>query len=255
MTTSLKGRAAIITGASRGIGLSVALALARLGARVVITARRQDAADAAAEQVGDNAVGFAAHAADLEQARACIEFTLQRFGRIDILINNAGTNPAFGPMVDLDHPRFVKTMDTNLWAPIMWTGLAWHAWMAAHGGTVVNTASVGGFVVGPNLGTYNISKAALIHTTRQLALELAPLVRVNAVAPGIVKTKLAEKLWHEREQILHAITPLRRLGEPEDVAAAITFLVSDAASWITGHTIVMDGGQMLAAPVGGDQPG
>lgn len=244
----LTGRAAIVTGASRGIGLAIAQALTAAGADVVLTSRKQEAADEAASAVGGSAVGFAAHAVDEDAAQACVDFTVERFGRLDILVNNAGTNPAFGPVVDQDHARFAKTFDVNLWAPVLWTGLAWRAWMAEHGGTVVNTASLGGLVVGPNLGVYHATKAALIHITKQLALELAPKVRVNAVAPGVVRTKLAEALWKEHEDRVAAETPLGRIGEPEDVASAVAFLASDAASWITGETLLMDGGQILGAP-------
>jgi hypothetical protein len=144
--------------------------------------------------------------------------------------------------------RYAKTFDVNVWAPILWTGLVWRAWMAEHGGTVTNTASVGGLVVGPNLGVYHASKAALIHITRQLALELAPKVRVNGVAPGVVRTRLAEALWKHDEDAVAANTPLGRIGEPEDVGAAVAFLASDAAGWITGETLVIDGGQLVGAP-------
>ncbi len=244
----LSGRTAIVTGASRGIGRAIAQALVDAGATVVLTSRKQEAADEAASGLGERAVGFGAHAVDEEAAQRCVDFTIERFGRLDILVNNAGTNPAFGPVVDQDHGRFAKTFDVNLWAPVLWTGLAWRAWMQEHGGTVVNTASLGGLVVGPNLGVYHASKAALIHITKQLALELAPGVRVNAVAPGVVRTRLAEALWKEHEDAVAATTPLGRIGEPEDVASAVAFLASDAASWITGETLLMDGGQILGAP-------
>jgi NAD(P)-dependent dehydrogenase (short-subunit alcohol dehydrogenase family) len=250
MAVDLSGRTAIVTGASRGIGLAVAEALLAGGAGVVVTSRRQEAADAAAASLGsDRAVGYGAHATDEQAAQACVDFTLQSFGSVDILVNNAGTNPAFGPVVDQDHGRFAKTMDVNVWAPILWTGLAWRAWMREHGGTVVNTASVGGLVVGPNLGIYHASKAALIHLTKQLALELAPKVRVNAVAPGVVRTRLAEALWKEHEAQVAGVTPLRRIGEPADVGSAVAFLASDDASWITGETLVMDGGQILGTAI------
>ncbi|MFJ8364115.1 SDR family oxidoreductase [Streptomyces sp. NPDC093984] len=241
----LTGRTAVVTGASRGIGLAIAQSIAAAGGNVVLTSRSQEAAEAAAAQVGGTAIGIGAHAVDEEAARRCVELTLERFGSLDILVNNAGTNPAFGPVIDQDHGRFAKIFDVNLWAPVLWTGLATRAWMGEHGGAVVNTASVGGMAFEANIGLYNASKAALIHLTKQLALELSPTVRVNAVAPGVVRTKLAEALWKEHEQAVSAATALGRIGEPADIASAVTFLVSDAASWITGETMVIDGGQLL----------
>jgi NAD(P)-dependent dehydrogenase (short-subunit alcohol dehydrogenase family) len=243
----LRGRTAIVTGASRGIGLAIAEVLIERGAGVILTSRHQEAAETAASSLGsDRAVGYAAHATDEEAAAACVAFAIESFGSLDILVNNAGTNPAFGPVADQDKGRFMKTLDVNLWGPSLWTSLAWKAYMSEHGGAIVNTASVGGLMVGPMLGVYHASKAALIHLTKQYALELAPKVRVNAVAPGVVRTKLAEALWKEHEDAVAAVTPLGRIGEPRDVAQAVAFLVSDAASWITGETLVMDGGQMLA---------
>ncbi|MBX9399097.1 SDR family oxidoreductase [Streptomyces sp. TRM72054] len=241
----LTGRTAVVTGASRGIGLAIAQAIAAAGGNVVLTSRSQEAADAAAARVGGTAIGVGAHAVDEEAAQRCVDLTLERFGSLDILVNNAGTNPAFGPVIDQDHGRFAKTFDVNLWAPVLWTGLATRAWMGEHGGAVVNTASVGGMAFEANIGLYNASKAALIHLTKQLALELSPKVRVNAVAPGVVRTKLAEALWKEHEETVSASTALGRIGEPADIASAVAFLVSDAASWITGETMVIDGGQLL----------
>lgn len=243
--TALTGRTAIVTGASRGIGLAIAQQLAADGANVVVTSRKQDSADAAAAQVGPHAVGVAAHAVQEDQARRCVELTLEKFGSIDILVNNAGTNPAFGPLIEQDHNRFAKVFDVNLWAPLLWTSLAVKAWMGEHGGAVVNTASIGGLGYEANLGLYNTTKAALIHVTKQLALELSPRVRVNAICPGVVRTRLAEALWKEHEQAVADATALGRIGEPVDVAGAVAFLVSDAASWITGEAMVIDGGQIL----------
>jgi NAD(P)-dependent dehydrogenase (short-subunit alcohol dehydrogenase family) len=214
MRGDLVGRTAVVTGASRGIGLAIAAALLDSGANVVLTSRR-----------------------------------LERFGSLDILVNNAATNPAFGPLVDQDHTRVAKTLDVNLWAPLLWTQLAWRAWMAKHGGAVVNVASVGGMAVSPDLGIYHVSKAALIHLTRQLALELGPNVRVNAIAPGVVRTRLSEGLWKDSEARVAAATPLGRIGEPEDVGGAVAFLASDRARWVTGTTVVIDGGQLLAPGV------
>jgi NAD(P)-dependent dehydrogenase (short-subunit alcohol dehydrogenase family) len=249
MKIDLTGRTAIVTGASRGIGLASAEALLEAGAGVILTSRKQEAADAAAASLSsDRAVGYEAHVTDEQAAAECVAFAVETYGSLDILVNNAGTNPAWGPIVDQDHGRVAKTLDVNLWGPILWTGLAWRAWMREHGGVVINTASLGGLAVGPNLGIYHASKAALIHLTRHLALELAPKVRVNAVAPGVVRTRLAEALWKEHEPDVVNATPLGRIGEPPDVAATVAFLASDAASWITGQTIVMDGGQVLGPP-------
>jgi NAD(P)-dependent dehydrogenase (short-subunit alcohol dehydrogenase family) len=250
ISTDLSGRTAIITGASRGIGLAIAQRLASDGANVVLTSRKQESADEAAEQVGGNAIGVAAHAVDEDAAQHCVELTLDRFGGIDILINNAGTNPAYGPLIEQDHGRFAKTFEVNLWAPLLWTSLVVKAWMAEHGGAVVNTASIGGLHQSPNMGMYNATKAALIHVTKQLALELSPRVRVNAICPGVVRTKLAEALWKDHEDAVSSSTALGRIGEPPDVAAAVAFLVSDQASWITGETLVIDGGQLLGNAAG-----
>jgi NAD(P)-dependent dehydrogenase (short-subunit alcohol dehydrogenase family) len=247
---NLSGRTAIVTGASRGIGLAIAQRLAGAGANVVLTSRKQESADAAAEQVDGSAIGVAAHAVDEDAAKHCVERTLDRFGSIDILINNAGTNPAYGPLIEQDHARFAKIFEVNLWAPLLWTSLAVKAWMGEHGGAVVNTASIGGMHQSPQMGLYNATKAALIHVTKQLALELSPRVRVNAICPGVVRTRLAEALWKDHEEALSASTALERVGEPPDVAAAVAFLVSDEASWITGDTMVIDGGQVLGNAAG-----
>ena len=244
-SADLRGKTAIITGASRGIGLAAAQALATAGANVVLTSRKQGAADDAAAQIVGSAIGIAAHAVDEDQARRCVDLTLDTFGSVDILVNNAGTNPAFGPMIEQDHGRFAKTFDVNLWAPLLWTGLATTAWMGEHGGSVINTASIGGLGHEAGLGVYNTTKAALIHLTKQLALELSPKIRVNAVAPGVVRTRLAEALWKDHEPQVAASTALNRIGEPDDVAAAVVFLASEAAAWITGETMVIDGGQRL----------
>jgi NAD(P)-dependent dehydrogenase (short-subunit alcohol dehydrogenase family) len=247
MGSDLSGKVAIVTGASRGIGLAIATTMAEHGANVVITSRKNEAAEAAAQSVGPQAVGYQAHATDESAAASCVGFTLERFGRLDVLVNNAGTNPAFGRLVDVDYARFAKTMDVNAWAPVLWTAVAWRGCMEEHGGVVVNTASLGGLVVAPELGAYHASKAALIHLTRHLAVELGPRVRVNGIAPGVVRTRLAEALWRDGETRIAEAAPLKRIGEPADVAGAVAFLASDASSWITGETLVIDGGYSIGS--------
>lgn len=251
-THSLAGRTAIVTGASRGIGMAAAEALLARGANVIVTSRSRESAEAAAAALcagrgpeDGEALGMEAHATDEEAARRCVATAVERFGSLDVLVNNAGTNPAHGPLVAQDHVRFAKTMDVNLWAPIAWTSFAVEEWMGRHGGSVVNTSSIGGFVVERDLGVYNASKAALVHVTRQLAFELAPTIRVNAVAPGVVRTKLATLLWEDHEQELNNRVPLGRIGEPADIGRAIAFLASDEAAWVTGQTLVIDGGAVL----------
>ena len=192
----------------------------------------------------------AAHVARQEDAQRAIDVCLDRYGRADILVNNAGTNPYFGPMLEIDEVRMTKTYEINQASILHWCRAAWTSWMAEHGGSILNIASIGGLGPEPGIGWYNVTKAAVIHTTSQLAFELAPGVRVNAIAPGLVKTDLARALWEEHEEQIAAKLPLRRLGESDDIATGALFLLSDAASWITGQTLVIDGGT-TNQPTGG----
>lgn len=238
-----------MTGASRGIGRAIAAELAAAGASVMISSRKEDAlreAAATMEPAGDAEVDlFAANAGDPEAAAACVAATVGRFGGVDILVNNAATNPYMGRMVDIDLPRLDKTYDVNLRGAFVWVQEAWRQSMAERGGNVINISSIGGMSVEPAIGHYNVTKAALIHLTRSLAKELAPGVRVNAICPGLVKTDMARALWESDEAAVSAMVPLQRLGEPEDIARAALFLASDASSWITGTTLVVDGGMLL----------
>jgi NAD(P)-dependent dehydrogenase (short-subunit alcohol dehydrogenase family) len=248
-------RTALITGASRGIGLAAAAALAAQGCNVVLASRKQDALDAVAAELASRFpdVGFlpfAAHVGVRDQASACVDAAVARFGRIDILVNNAGTNPYFGPLIDIDEPRAEKTVQVNQFSIVLWSQLVWKASMAEHGGAIVNVASLGGLLTEPGIGYYNATKAAVIHLTRQLAAELAPTVRVNGVAPGIVRTHLARGLWENFEEQLTAALPLKRIGEPDDIADVIAFLAGDGARWMTGQTIVVDGGAQVRFSVG-----
>ncbi|MBV6509604.1 MAG: 3-oxoacyl-[acyl-carrier-protein] reductase FabG [Acidimicrobiales bacterium] len=238
----LDDRVALVTGASRGIGRAIAATFASNGADVMLTSRKEDALRDTAQQMEGNVEVFAANAGEPDQAEACVDATLERFGRIDVLVNNAATNPYMGPSIDIDLPRYDKTWQVNMRGPLVWTQLAWNRFMKAHGGNVINISSVGGFSVEPAIGIYNATKAALIHLTRTLACELSPGVRVNAICPGLVKTDMARALWQPNEQALANAMPLGRLGEPQDIANAALFLASDLASWITGTTLVVDGG-------------
>lgn len=256
MDISVQGRVALVTGASRGIGLATSLELVRSGASgVTITSRSQENVDAAAMELGeagvdvDQILPLAARADSEEAAEAAVAATLERFGSCDILVNNAGTNPAAGMLTDVDLGALDKTWAVNLRAPLLWVRAAFAAWMEENGGVIVNVASVAGLQPSPLMGAYNISKAGLIHMTRQLALELSPKIRVNAVAPGVVKTRLAGALLTDEEATAR-MHPMGRVGDPEDVARLIVFLASDASSWMTGATIPVDGGVIGAGSSG-----
>ena len=243
MDISLKGRVALVTGASKGIGLAIAKSLAESGAKVMLSSRKEDQLRAAAAGIKGETEVFAANAGDLSAASGCIDATLERFGAIDILVNNAATNPYFGKTLGVDEGRFAKTFDVNLKGPLFWTQMVHERWMKDHPGVIVIIASVGGMRAEMGLGVYNLTKAALIHMTRQLAAELGP-TRVVGIAPGLVKTPLASRITSS-EPALKASTamhPLGRVGEPEDIVDVIVFLASEQARDITGQVIVADGG-------------
>jgi NAD(P)-dependent dehydrogenase (short-subunit alcohol dehydrogenase family) len=246
MDARLDGKVALVTGGSRGIGKAVARAFVEAGARVMISSRKAEACEAAAAELGPAAAWEAGHVGKPEDAERVIDATLERLGGLDVLVNNAATNPYAGPTIDVDLPRWEKTLQVNLTAPLVWTQLAWRRAMAERGGAVINVASVGGLGTSPTIGVYDVTKAALIHLTKQLAAELAPGVRVNAVAPGLIKTDFARALWEgEGAERVAKAYPLKRLGEPEDVAAAVAYLASEASSWVTGQTLVLDGGGII----------
>ena len=245
----LRDRVAIITGASRGIGSAIADALAERGARVVLSSRKQADLDAEAERINSRhpgaAIAVAAHAGKPEDLERLVDTTLDRFGRLDILVNNAATNPYFGHTVDAELSAWDKTFEVNVRGVFALTRLAVHKYLGEHGGVVVNVASVGGLRVAFGLGIYNITKAAVIHMTKQLALELGPRgIRVNAVAPGLIKTRFAEALWGNEEILKRVLesTALGRIGSPEEIGRVVAFLASDDASYMTGEVVVIDGG-------------
>lgn len=241
MDVRLDGKVALVTGASKGIGRAIAAEMAASGAQVMLSSRKLDQLERAAEGIDGDVAVFAAHAGDLDAAEACIDATLARFGAIDILVNNAATNPHYGATLDVDPGRFDKTFEVNLRGPLFWTKLAWEKALRDRPGVVINIASVGGMRSEFGLGVYNVSKAALIHLTRQLAGELGPS-RVVGIAPGLVQTDFAQVLVDNFGEQLAATMPTRRLGDPDDIAHLAVFLASDMASWITGETYVIDGG-------------
>ncbi|MDR7274675.1 SDR family oxidoreductase [Catenuloplanes atrovinosus] len=249
-SSGLSGRTAVVTGASRGIGFGIARRLIDEGANVVITARKEEPLREAVARLGDRAVGVAGKADDDEHRAEAIATAVRTFGPVDILVNNAGINPVAGPLADLDLGAARKTLDVNLLGALGWTQRAIKDGGMTRG-AVVNICSVSGVTPSPGIAFYGVSKAALSHLTACLAVELAPGVRVNAVAPAVVKTRFAGALYEGREEAVAETYPLKRLGVPEDVAGAVAFLVSDAASWITGQTLVLDGGITLTGRVTG----
>ncbi|MBO1754432.1 SDR family oxidoreductase [Allobranchiibius sp. CTAmp26] len=247
----LSGKTALVTGASRGIGLGIARQIVAEGGRVVITARKQEALDEAAAELGgpDVVVAVAGKADDPAHQQQAIDTAIRTFGSLDLLVNNAGINPSFGPLVDVDLAAARKTTEVNAIAVLSWVQLAYRSWMREHGGSIVNVASVAGVRPAPGISLYGATKAMLISLTESLAVELGPTIRVNAVAPAVVKTQFAQALYAEGEEKASADYPLKRLGEPEDIATAVTYFLSADSSWVTGQTLVLDGGITLRGGV------
>ena len=244
MELSLSGKVAIVTGASRGIGLAIATAFAQSGASVIITARKADELKQAAS-TANGLHPVVAHGASPEAAQSTVAGALERFGRLDVLVNNAATNPYMGPMIDIDLLRWDKTFEVNLRGPLVWTQAAWTGHLREHGGSIINVASVGGMHAGGDIGVYDLTKSGIIFMTKHLASELGPQVRVNAISPGLVKTDFARALWQNAPADFAWPWPLRRLGEPDDIAPAALYLASDASSWVTGTVMVVDGGGLV----------
>jgi 3-oxoacyl-[acyl-carrier protein] reductase len=246
-----EGKTAIVTGASRGIGLGIAERLIAEGARVTITARKQEALDEAVAELGgpSKALAVAGRADDAAHQDETIARTIEAFGSVDLLVNNTGINPVYGRMIDIDLDAARKIVEVNCLATLSWTQKVYRAQMESRGGSVVNVASIAGLRPAPGIGMYGASKSMLIHITEELAVELGPNIRVNAVAPAVVKTKFASALYEGREDEVSSAYPLKRLGVPEDIGSVVAFLLSDDAGWLTGQTITVDGGLLLTGGV------
>ncbi len=211
----------------------------------MLSSRKVEALEDTAATIDGVTAVYAAHAGRPEEARACVAETVNRFGGLDMLVNNAATNPYYGRAIDIDLPRFDKTIEVNLRGPLVWTQEAWRQAMADRGGAVVNIASVGAMTYSGPIGIYDMTKAALVHLTKHLAAELGPGVRVNAIAPGLVKTDFARALWEPAGEDAERPWPLRRIGHPDDIANAALYLCSDLASWVTGEVLTVDGGSLV----------
>jgi len=245
---NLTDKVAVITGASKGIGESMARLLAAAGARVVVSSRKPDAVEEVAlriRQSGGTAIGVAAHVGDLAQVKALVAKTLDAYGGVDILINNAATNPVFGPVVDCDAAAFDKIMAVNVKAPFELAKLLYPVMKSRGGGSVINISSIGGVSPEPNLGIYSVSKAALISLTQVMAKEWGKdNIRVNAICPGLIQTKFSQALWQNEAILKHFLkaTPLGRVGQPDEIGALALFLASDLSSYCTGGVFMADGG-------------
>jgi NAD(P)-dependent dehydrogenase (short-subunit alcohol dehydrogenase family) len=252
----LQGKVAIVTGASRGIGRAIALRLSQAGARVVVSSRKLEAVEAVADEIRDQegeSLALQAHVGRSEDVAALVERTLETFGRIDITVNNAATNPHFGPLLSASEEQWDKVLDTNAKGAFRVCRAVWPQMKAQGGGKIINLVSIAGLRPAPGMGLYGISKAALVQLTQQLAMELGPdNIRVNAIAPGVIKTRFSRLLWETPEisQPVLARTPLGRFGEPGDVAELALFLASPASDFITGAVLVVDGGLNVAPVMG-----
>lgn len=251
MDIRLDGKVALVTGASKGIGKAIATELAASGAAVMLCSRKLDGLEAAAAEIVEQVPGarlgvYAANAGDIEAGEAVVLATIEQLGGLDVLVNNAATNPYYGPTLDVEPRAYDKTFEVNLRGPLFWSKAAHRHAFSSKPGVIVNIASVGGLRSEVGLGVYNLTKAAIIHLTRVLAGEIGP-TRVVGVAPGLVDTDFSAVLVENFGERLARSMPTGRLGRPDDIAALVTFLASDRASWITGETFVVDGGAGVRA--------
>ncbi len=248
MDHKLDGKTALVTGGSAGIGMGIARCFLEAGGNVMITSRKAEKCEEAAAELQGLAGQVdwrVSHVGEPEQGEQVMEETVDRFGSLDILVNNAATNPHNGKTIDVEASKLDKTYQVNVRGPLLWTQIAWNRWMKEQGGCVINIASVGGYSTSRDIGVYCMFKSTLIHMTKQLGAELGPQVRVNCIAPGLIRTDFARVLWEgERGRTIAELLPTKRLGEPEDIGKAALFLAADAP-WITGQTIVVDGGEII----------
>jgi NAD(P)-dependent dehydrogenase (short-subunit alcohol dehydrogenase family) len=245
---NLQGKVALITGASKGIGESMARLMAAAGAKVIVSSRKQEALDTLAQDIksqGGEATGIAAHVGDMDQVHRLVEKTIATYGGVDILVNNAAANPVFGPVVECDTAAFDKIMDVNVKAPFELGKLVYPIMKSRGGGSVINISSIGGLSPEPHLGIYSVSKSALIMLTKVMAKEWGrDNIRVNAICPGLIQTKFSQALWQNEEILKRFLkaTPLNRMGQPDEIGALALFLASDFSAYCTGTVFTADGG-------------
>ena len=251
----LTGKVALITGASRGIGEAIATAYAQAGAKVILTSRNQADLEHAASQIraaGGQVLPLAAHSGDATAIHSVVEQAIATYGGIDIAVNNAATNPHFGPILTAEDSHWDKILDVNVKGYFRVIKACVESMQARGGGKIINMASVAGLEPQPMMGVYSVSKAAVLMLTKVLAVELAPLnIQVNAIAPGFVKTKFSSVLWQTpqiNEAILKLI-PQKRMAEPEEIAGLALYLASPTSSFVTGSTFSIDGGQLVNTPI------
>ena len=250
----LENKIAVITGGSRGIGLAIAEGYLREGASVVIASRKQDALDAAAADLRQKTNGtvlpVAAHTGDPDAVQNLIARVVDEFGRVDILVNNAATNPHFGPLIDADVGQWQKILEVNVLGYFWTSKFAAESMQKTGGGKIINMASIVAFEPGFMMGVYSVTKAAIVMMTKSFAQELAPdNIQVNAIAPGFIKTRFSRALW-DNEGINQRITdhtPAGRMGEPEEIVGAAVYLASPESDFMTGQTMIIDGGVSLAS--------
>ncbi|MEQ9300871.1 MAG: glucose 1-dehydrogenase [Cyclobacteriaceae bacterium] len=247
----LTGKVAIVTGASKGIGEYMAIAFAQAGASVVVSSRKQEAVDEVAKSIVDEggiATGIAANTGSLEELEQLVNKTVELHGGIDIIVNNAATNPVFGPVINTNEDAFDKIMNVNVKGPFEFAKMAFPHMKKRGGGSIINISSIGGLSPEPFLGIYSVSKAALISLTKVLAKEWGPMgVRANVICPGLIKTKFSQALW-SNEPIVDKMTkelPLPRIGQPDEIAGLALFLASEASSYCTGGVYTADGGYTI----------